>query len=631
MASQCISTRVWRMTSDIRLRSLIIPVILLAGAALADTATQTDWSGASGVWGPVLELGTDYSWDTGTNTTGYPGDLQLGYINDIVVVEVVTEYDGATSVRGADIDGDGDMDVLGVAVIDIRVDWWENLDGIGGSWVDHPIEPVSYGVTKVRPTDVDGDGDLDVVGNGDDTVFVWKNLDGLGTSWERITIGGFEHDGGTVLDTGDLDGDGDPDVVTNKIIYSSRNTYFLLWFENLDGTGESWAERIIDPSMLFWGSWVECVDLDLDGDVDVLKDVYWYENADGSGTDWIRHTFTTEWGGHCVHASDLDGDGDLDVVGAYNGYESAVDVCWFENQGFESDNWLLHVIDNDAWGANAVWTADFDHDGDMDVAGAIKRQANKKLVWWENVVGDGTVWNCRVVHANFGTGYSVHVADFNGDGDPDILGAGYVGGRIIWADLLCHPGEGILESSVLDTQTLPLWTALDFTSSEPGGTDVGVQVRASADPDSIAAAPWSDMQYAPCSLDGILEDSLPYVQYRVTLFTSDQDTTPTLQDVTLSWTPTGIEGEEPSETCLQPVLPNPVRGAPVIRFGMEAPGPVALQVFDLSGRIVWKSTMEMVTSGEHAVSPGIPLIPGMYFCRMTAGTFLAVERFLVID
>ncbi|MHC4991242.1 MAG: FG-GAP-like repeat-containing protein, partial [Planctomycetota bacterium] len=38
----------------------------------------------------------------------------------------------------ADLDGDGDLDLLGAAP-DEPVTWWENLTGDGGEWLRHPI------------------------------------------------------------------------------------------------------------------------------------------------------------------------------------------------------------------------------------------------------------------------------------------------------------------------------------------------------------------------------------------------------------------------------------------------------------------------------------------------------------
>ncbi len=47
------------------------------------------------------------------------------------------EVDSAYSVVAADIDRDGDMDVLGTALFDGDMTWWENTAGDGSSWTKH--------------------------------------------------------------------------------------------------------------------------------------------------------------------------------------------------------------------------------------------------------------------------------------------------------------------------------------------------------------------------------------------------------------------------------------------------------------------------------------------------------------
>lgn len=43
------------------------------------------------------------------------------------------DFDGAISVYFSDINGDGYMDVLGAAILDHDITWWENNDGSGTS------------------------------------------------------------------------------------------------------------------------------------------------------------------------------------------------------------------------------------------------------------------------------------------------------------------------------------------------------------------------------------------------------------------------------------------------------------------------------------------------------------------
>jgi len=74
------------------------------------------------------------------------------------------DFDDVRSVYSADIDGDGDLDILGAAYLEDDITWWENTDGSGTSWTDHLVEGDFDGAYSVYSADIDGDGDMDVLG-----------------------------------------------------------------------------------------------------------------------------------------------------------------------------------------------------------------------------------------------------------------------------------------------------------------------------------------------------------------------------------------------------------------------------------------------------------------------------------
>ena len=65
------------------------------------------------------------------------------------------------SVFAADVDGDGDMDVLSASFVDDKIAWYEN-DG-SESFTAHTITTDADGARSVFAADVDGDGDIDVL------------------------------------------------------------------------------------------------------------------------------------------------------------------------------------------------------------------------------------------------------------------------------------------------------------------------------------------------------------------------------------------------------------------------------------------------------------------------------------
>ncbi|MCP4048858.1 MAG: hypothetical protein GY732_23030, partial [Gammaproteobacteria bacterium] len=74
---------------------------------------------------------------------------------------VSTGASGAASVTTADMDGDGDMDVLSASFIDNKIAWYEN-DG-SETFTVHTISTAANSAMSVTTADVDGDGDLDVL------------------------------------------------------------------------------------------------------------------------------------------------------------------------------------------------------------------------------------------------------------------------------------------------------------------------------------------------------------------------------------------------------------------------------------------------------------------------------------
>lgn len=132
----------------------------------------------------------------------------------------------------------------------------------------------------------------------------------------------------------------------------------------------------------------------------------------------------------------------------------------------------------------------------------------------------------HVVDSEFDHVTSIYAADVDGDGDMDVLGAAYDADDIIWWEVIGYSPEGSLQSSVLDVQESPDWQMIDWTCSEPSGTSVAFQVKASDN--SASMGPWSDTLTIPCSLDGILTDGDSLFQYKTIFTTSDPDSTPVL-------------------------------------------------------------------------------------------------------
>ena len=440
--------------------------------AFADSATQTDWSGGPGLWGPVTEWENVFYLDDEVDWSKNPGSVVLSTFIEEHLVDDNFYY--VYDVHAADIDGDGDYDVLGAADYSNCIKWWENVNGSGTSWESHTIDGQFVGAISVYSEDIDNDGDLDVLGAASDTdqVAWWENTDGAGTSWVKHSVDDNFHGANSVYSE-DINGDGDYDIIGAA---SSGIPDDVTWWENADGSGTSWIEHIVDEEF-YGGTSVYSQDIDDDGDMDLLgaawhdNQIVWWENTDGIGINWTRHLIKGNFdNASSVYSEDMDGDGDWDVLGSsYSGHC----INWWENSDTSPGLFIAeHTIDNNLQWACSAYPDDLDGDGDRDVLAG-----GKGTYWWENTDGFGTSWTKHIVKLN-NDPCTVSSADINGNGEVDVL-ATLSPQAIAWWDIDAYSPTSSLESSVLNTCAEPSWNILDWDADTPSGTSVSFQVRAS--------------------------------------------------------------------------------------------------------------------------------------------------------
>jgi hypothetical protein len=78
------------------------------------------------------------------------------------------------------MDGDGDTDVLSASRFDDKIAWYENTDGAGGFGSQQVISTAADSAQSVFAADVDGDGDVDVLSASvnDDEIAWYENRGG---------------------------------------------------------------------------------------------------------------------------------------------------------------------------------------------------------------------------------------------------------------------------------------------------------------------------------------------------------------------------------------------------------------------------------------------------------------------
>ena len=342
---------------------------------------------------------------------------------------VTTDADGAVSVFAADLDGDGDPDVLSASELDDKIAWYEND---GGELSDERVITTAADTAEsVHAADLDGDGDLDVLSASfRDSKIAWYENEGGGvfSAQQVITT---DANGARSVHAADLDGDGDADVLS-----ASTRDDRIAWYEN-EGGGAFSAQRVIATAN---GSSVHAVDLDGDGDADVAyaswdeDTVAWHENLGGGVFSAQRVVAANADDARSVHAADFDGDGDADLLSASQGDDK---VAWYENLGAGTFS-VGRVITTAADGARSVHAADLDGDGDPDVLSA--SWDDNKVAWYEND-GNGGFAEQHVVASAADGAHSVHAADLDGDGDADVLSASFRDDKVAWYENLSDHGD----------------------------------------------------------------------------------------------------------------------------------------------------------------------------------------------
>lgn len=401
-----------------------------------------------------------------------------------------------------DINRDGNADILFSSSEDTAdVQWWTPASGDPtGSWKSHTVVEQLERCHTLRAADMDSDGDVDLVlaqmhTSADRRVMVFENRDGKATEWQRHIVANTGLHNGVVAD---IDRDGDPDIFGANW---TGNPPVRVW---MNQTGERRAAARAKPlSLTRWTPLVitnEHVrtlslgfgDIDRDGSDDIVSGpfVYLSPGGDLTGT-WQRRLLPS--GMQAFAVLDVDGDGAADLLAQKNetghrqgwltrlvrklipGDEDGLGIFWLEAEGGDLSSWRARRIGavpaaSHALGAqgyrlaqlvpggrpeivissgngvfafeipeepeSSTWprvhvsasasdegvaTGDMDNDGFEDVIATTGE--SKRIEWYRNPGTTAGGWTTHVIGALPEAEYPdrVEAADLDGDGRLDVV------------------------------------------------------------------------------------------------------------------------------------------------------------------------------------------------------------------
>jgi hypothetical protein len=213
---------------------------------------------------------------------------------------------------------------------------------------------------------------------------------------------------------GDVNGDGTLDVLT------CDKTKMVLW---IPVTPDRFEQHVIIERL---GEGIALADIDGDRDLDLVFGGNSLENPGSKNVagQWRLHAIAPKWHRDTrVAVADMNGDRRSDVVLSVS--EGSGSISWFESpKDLRSGGWIEHSIDNAVFeGVHSLQVADFNGDGNLDLVMAEMHTSKKRRVLvYLNETGTFT----PIVLSRSGS-HNMRIADIDGDGDIDIVGKNYAG------------------------------------------------------------------------------------------------------------------------------------------------------------------------------------------------------------
>ncbi|MFH1196473.1 MAG: FG-GAP-like repeat-containing protein [bacterium] len=259
----------------------------------------------------------------------------------------------------------------------------------------------------------------------------------------------------------DLDADGDLDIIGGSEITPSSASKGIAWWRNNGGFPITWSRFTIDASFIHVMS-VDAAYIDSDTHPDIvatswqLNQVAWWKNSGNPVSGWTKTILKTNYtNAHDAQCADIDLDGDTDIV-TCNSNPGSVDILY--NQNSAQPSWSNVQIGYPFASAKSINIIELDFDNDFDIVAAA--DGANDIAWWENTGNNSQVWNKKIIENYFDGAAFTSIIDMNNDSKLDIIGSGWSSNQIVY--WLCN------DLSANDWTQYIVTTTLVFASKGTG-------------------------------------------------------------------------------------------------------------------------------------------------------------------
>ncbi|WP_294673248.1 FG-GAP-like repeat-containing protein [uncultured Fluviicola sp.] len=294
---------------------------------------------------------------------------------------------GTPIVRAGDIDNDGDTDILAYSTYhsytngnNLVVIYWLENNGNETFTVHGLSQPTSASLIDnqlfdAELVDSDNDGDLDIITSHEHEGWIRKFVNQGGGVFGSSQLVNYVTNVKTIA-ISDMDNDGLKDIVVGSNQIS--------WLRNLGSN--QFAQSVDLVTLNGQIPCMEVADLDGDADLDILignsftSQINWLENL-GNLTFSSPHVISLQPTSiiRSITPVDLDLDGDLDIL--YSAYNGSTLTVWSENTGSGNFGPLQAIGGNHL--QSITYPMDIDNDGDKDVF-VVVNDLGSKIIFYEN-------------------------------------------------------------------------------------------------------------------------------------------------------------------------------------------------------------------------------------------------------